>query len=129
MQSELDAKALAALKDAVEGECEGLAINDNQAVSILAYVLAALPQAEPGWRMKVHGVSLAVASALVETFGGEETDMTVAFIENGHSGPGFYSWCTEYPEDGAEFLGQASEFSTLPTAPTPTIEEGRSDVS
>jgi len=65
---------------------------------------------------KLTGISLEVAKNLVEHFGGEETDMTVQFIENGHSGPGFYSWCTEYPEDGSDFLGAASEYSYLPTA-------------
>ena len=63
--------------------------------------------------MKIHGISLEVAKALVEQFGGEETDMTVEFIEDGHSGTGFYCWCTEYPEDGSSFLGPASEFSYL----------------
>lgn len=64
--------------------------------------------------MKLTGISLAVAQTLVEQFGGDETDMTVEFIENGHSGPGFYCWCTEYPEDGSTFLGQASAYSYLP---------------
>lgn len=64
--------------------------------------------------MKINGISLEVAKNLVEQFGGDETDMTVEFIRNGHSGPGFYCWCTEYPEDGATFLGVASEFSYLP---------------
>ena len=63
--------------------------------------------------MKVHGISLEVAKNLVALFGGEETDMTVEFIANGHSGPGFYAWCTEYPEDGSDFLGPASEYSFL----------------
>lgn len=64
--------------------------------------------------MMINGISLAVAEALVEQFGGEETDMTVAFIADGHSGSGFYAWCTEYPEEGSTFLGQASEASYLP---------------
>lgn len=63
--------------------------------------------------MKIHGVSLEVAKNLVEMFGGGETDMTVEFIEDGHSGAGFYCWCTEYPEDGSNYLGPASEYSYL----------------
>lgn len=74
--------------------------------------------------MKIHGISLAVASSLVEQFGGEETDMTVEFIENGHSGTGFYCWCTEYPEDGSTYLGPASEHSYLSALP-PALTEGR----
>src|SRR5690606_11750942 len=66
--------------------------------------------------MKIHGISLAIAQALVEQFGGEETDMTVEFMESGRAGPGFYAWCTEYPEDGSNFLGPASEASYLPRA-------------
>lgn len=63
--------------------------------------------------LKVHGISLEVAKNLVEQFGSDETDMTVEFIVGGHSGTGFYAWCTEYPEDGSNFLGPASEHSYL----------------
>lgn len=69
--------------------------------------------------MKIHGISLEVAKALVEQFGGEETDMTVEFIDGGHSGDGFYCWCTEYPEDGSTYLGPASEYSPLSHSPLP----------
>lgn len=64
--------------------------------------------------MHIEGISLEVAKNLLENFGGEETDMTVEFIQEGHSGTGFYAWCTEYPEDGSQFLGKASEHSNLP---------------
>lgn len=71
---------------------------------------------------RAHGISLEVAKNLVDLFGGEETDMTVEFIVGGHSGTGFYGWCTEYPEDGSDFLGPASEHSYLSAieAPLPT---------
>lgn len=39
----LNEAALEALKDAPEGECDGLALSDTQARAILAHVLAALP--------------------------------------------------------------------------------------
>jgi len=82
--------------------------------------------AERGATMKIHGISLAVAEALVGLFGGDETDMTVEFIVDGHSGTGFYAWCTEYPEDGSNFLGSASEFSYLSAySPAPAPAEGR----
>lgn len=28
----------------------------------------------------------------------------IAYCEEGHSGPGYYVWSTEYPEEGASFL-------------------------
>lgn len=40
-----NAQALKALKDAIEGECDGLAITDDQARSILAHVDSAAPSA------------------------------------------------------------------------------------
>lgn len=36
---------------------------------------------------------------------GDDGDLQVAWSDEGHSGPGFYAWCGEYPEEGAEFLG------------------------
>jgi hypothetical protein len=85
-----------------------------------AIAVAPKPRAKA---MHLHGVSLEVAKALVELFGGEETDMTVEFIRGGHSGDGFYCWCTDYPEDGAEFLGRASEDSYLSSLAT--LEDGQ----
>lgn len=32
-------------------------------------------------------------------------DLVVEWSTGGHSGPGYYAYCGEYPEDGAEFLG------------------------
>jgi len=73
-----------------------------------------LPVSSEGvWRpASIDDISLQVAQAFVDLFGGEETDMTIEFIPDGHSGSGFYAWCTEYPEDGSDFLGPASEFSS-----------------
>lgn len=33
-----------------------------------------------------------------------ETELTIAFLEDGHSGRGYYFWMTEYPEEGCMFL-------------------------
>lgn len=30
-----------------------------------------------------------------------ETELTISFFEDGHSGKGYYFWMTEYPEEGA----------------------------
>lgn len=42
MTNKLDPKGLTALQEAIEGECDGLAISDEQARSILAHVFEAL---------------------------------------------------------------------------------------
>ncbi|EXE12794.1 hypothetical protein J558_4057, partial [Acinetobacter baumannii 1106579] len=30
-----------------------------------------------------------------------DTELTIKFFEDGHSGKGYYFWMTEYPEEGA----------------------------
>ncbi|MCK9549168.1 hypothetical protein [Aquamicrobium sp.] len=47
----INAKQIADLKDAIDGECHGLAISDEQARAILSYVLGATPPAPApeGW--------------------------------------------------------------------------------
>ena len=38
---------------------------------------------------------------------GEARDAVVRYVrKGGHSGPGWYVWCGEYPEEGSEFLGR-----------------------
>ena len=81
------------------------------AITALSARVAELEQAHG---LIVHGISLEVARNLVEMFGGIQTDMTISFWKEGHSGPGFYCWCTEYPEEGSNYLGPASEQSILP---------------
>ncbi|WP_445659667.1 hypothetical protein ACRRTF_12500 [Acinetobacter baumannii] len=34
-----------------------------------------------------------------------ETELTIKFFEDGHSGKGYYFWMTEYPEEGSMLLG------------------------
>lgn len=31
--------------------------------------------------------------------------LSVAWHEEGFNGPGWYCWCTEYPEEGSDFVG------------------------
>jgi len=99
-------------------------ITADEARVLCERILSALTAGEPAQvpsGPKLHGFSLENARNLVEQYGGDETDMTVEFIRDGHSGPGFYCWCTEYPEDGSTYLGPASEhsyLSVLPVAPT-----------
>lgn len=82
-----------------------------------------VPAATGDVGLRVHGLSLEVAQTLVEQFGGEDTDMTVEFVRDGHSGTGFYCWCTEYPEDGSTFIGAPSEFSPLAALSPDTKEQ------
>ena len=51
------------------------------------------------------------AQALLEMFGGDdETRITVAVGDAlSHSGPGLYAYHTEYPDEGALFLGPEGE--------------------
>lgn len=52
-------------------------------------------------------LNLAQATHLLNLFGGEPGQMTVSAAAKGHSGPGLYAHCTEYPEEGATYLGSA----------------------
>lgn len=49
-------------------------------------------------------LNLAQARALVEFFGGEDTEAKVARVDLGHSGAGLYVWCADYPEEGSVLL-------------------------
>ena len=47
------------------------------------------------------------AQELVDYFGGDtETEVQVGYSKKGHSGEGLYAWDSDYPEDGAMFLGK-----------------------
>lgn len=37
-----------------------------------------------------------------------ETPITIQYIPDGHSGPGYYVHCTEYPEEGCELISTPS---------------------
>ncbi|AQZ81552.1 MULTISPECIES: hypothetical protein [Acinetobacter calcoaceticus/baumannii complex] len=38
-----------------------------------------------------------------------ETELSIAFLEDGHSGKGYYFWITEYPEEGCMFLNDLEQ--------------------
>lgn len=54
------------------------------------------------------------ATELLAMFGGEPCEITLSVID-GHSGPGLYAHFTEYPEDGAQFLGATNGWATPST--------------
>jgi hypothetical protein len=45
-------------------------------------------------------LDLKQVEALSDMFGGEQTEVTLAHIQFGHSGAGLYGFYTEYPEEG-----------------------------
>ena len=57
-------------------------------------------------------IDMKQAAALLELFGGEPTEFTVVQCPDGHSGQGLYAYGTEYPEDGASFLGKTDADAT-----------------
>jgi hypothetical protein len=39
---------------------------------------------------------------------GNHRDAEIVYLENGHSGRGYYVYCREYPEEGMTFLGKTN---------------------
>lgn len=33
-----------------------------------------------------------------------ETPVTISYFADGHSGPGYYAYCSEYPEEGCDLI-------------------------
>ena len=55
--------------------------------------------------MKIE-FNLEMAKTLFYLFGNEDSEITVEYIKEGHSGEGLYAHFTEYPEEGSIFLGK-----------------------
>lgn len=52
---------------------------------------------------------------IIEFFGGDEddeTEITIGWVEEHESGPGYYLWMTDYPEEGSVPLKVAAEGKT-----------------
>lgn len=58
-------------------------------------------------------IDLRIAQEVLEYFGGEEANVTLSYGQEGHSGEGFYIGCTEYPEEGAVYLGMTEDQKTI----------------
>jgi hypothetical protein len=77
--------------------------------------------------------SLGEAKALLAFFGGHNADisvqeMTAMTLPNGNTTPaGKYAWCTDYPEEGSQWLGEqdfdTEEHDTKVPTPDSTLAE------
>ena len=57
----------------------------------------------------VMEIDIRIAKEILDAFGGEDAKMTLVYCEDGHSGEGYYIYCSDYPEDGAIYLGMAED--------------------
>ncbi len=71
--------------------------------------------------------TLGQALALVECFGGDDaTTVTVVSGDaHAHSGPGLYAYPSEYPDEGAHFLGAGDVGSPNALPPDPVARTGQ----
>lgn len=58
-------------------------------------------------------IDLKIAEGILEAFGGEDANMSLVYWEDGHSGEGYYIYCSDYPEDGAIYLGMTEDQKTV----------------
>jgi hypothetical protein len=72
--------------------------------------------------------NLSQACQLLQMFGGEDAEITVAMAE-GHSGKGLYAHYTELPEEGAELLDGERPIvpPAIPAFPEPVAAPGMDD--
>ncbi|PZQ69583.1 MAG: hypothetical protein DI563_19380 [Variovorax paradoxus] len=84
-----------------------------------ATLTTAARAAEPDAAAEIR-IDFKQAAALLECFGGAPQEMTL-WLGVGWSGRGLYVHATEYPEDGAHFLGLTDGDATPPTG---TSKEG-----
>ncbi len=64
-------------------------------------------EATPQRLVSLVGADLKAALALIAPDGTEEqleTPVTIAWLTEAHSGPGYYAYLTEYPEEGCILL-------------------------
>ncbi len=60
-------------------------------------------------KVTVKEIDLKIAQGLLEYFGGADANVTLVYWKEGHSGEGYYCYCTDYPEEGAEYLGMTED--------------------
>lgn len=59
-------------------------------------------------------LNLKMAKEIVTYFGGDkDTSVTLAYWTDGHSGEGLYVYCSDYPEDGAMYIGMTEDQKTI----------------
>ena len=80
-------------------------------------------------------ITLRQAEKLLAFFGGHDTEVSVAQARPDQP-PGLYAWCTEYPEEGAAYLGPTEVDGALaetgrtagPNSPSPEMRKAAQEV-
>lgn len=70
-------------------------------------------------------ITLRQAEKLLAFFGGHDTEVSVAQARPDQP-PGLYAWCTEYPEEGAAYLGPSDVDDDLAENGQPVMQAGGS---
>jgi hypothetical protein len=67
-------------------------------------------------------ITLRQAQKLVEFFGGHDCEVAIV-SPVGDQPPGWYAYCTEYPEEGCEYLGPTEVDDELAASGVPPIPQ------
>ncbi|WP_298702603.1 hypothetical protein [uncultured Variovorax sp.] len=71
-------------------------------------------------------ITLRQAEALLAFFGGQDAEVTIAAESPGLS-PGLYAWLTDYPDEGAQYLGPTEvdeDLADKERLPAPAVQPG-----
>jgi hypothetical protein len=85
--------------------CEQRRTESNEAVAALLAHLRTVPAAQVAQPDPKLTITLRQAEKLLAFFGGHDCEVTIAREHPESNLPGLYAWCTEYPEEGSEYLG------------------------
>jgi len=85
--------------------CMALSTHAHHEKGAAAQAVALLATGGQAQAVERIAIDMKQTAELLDLFGGEPTEFTVMQC-NGHSGPGLYAYVTEYPEDGASYLGK-----------------------
>ena len=85
--------------------CMALSTHAHHEKGAAAQAVALLATGGQAQAVERITIDMKQAAGLLDLFGGESTEFTVMQC-NGHSGHGLYAYVTEYPEEGASYLGK-----------------------
>lgn len=85
--------------------CMALSTHAHHEKGAAAQAVALLATGGQAQAVERIAIDMKQTAELLDLFGGEPTEFTVMQC-NGPSGPGLYAYVTEYPEDGASYLGK-----------------------